>query len=191
MRQAAGIVGTNNEFSVSAAMTKTANMQSPTDATLQGDAEALHVALASLVRIYQFRDRDRICCHDISVTQCHALEVLVEQGAMRSQELAATLRLDKSTTTRVIDALVRKGHVARSADPDDARAVSLRATASGRALYRRINQGLVQQQVELLRDMSPTARREATRLIRRLGQAAQARFAPEDAADSCAVQCAS
>lgn len=162
-----------------------------TDPTLQRDAEALHVALSGLVRIYQFRDRDRICCHDISVTQCHALEALVEQGPMRSQELAAALRLDKSTTTRVVDALVRKGHVERAPDPDDARAVSLRVAASGRRLYRSINDGLVQQQVELLRGMSPKVRREATGLIRRLTRAAQARFDPDSESDSgCLVQCA-
>lgn len=169
-------------------MTTPSAKPAATDTALQRDAEALHVALSGLVRIYQFRDRDRICCHDISVTQCHALEALVEQGPMRSQELAAALRLDKSTTTRVVDALVRKGHVERAPDPDDARAVSLRAAASGRRLYRRINDGLVQQQVELLRGMSPEVRREATGLIRRLTQAAQARFGPET--DSgCAVWC--
>lgn len=164
-----------------------------TDTTLQRDAQALHTALSGLVRIYQYRDRDRICCHDISVTQCHALEALVEQGPMRSQDLAAALRLDKSTTTRVIDALVRKGHVERAPDPDDARAVSLRAAASGRSLYRRINNGLVQQQVELLRGTSPEVRREATGLIRRLTQAAQARFGPESQNENdsgCAVKCA-
>ena len=42
----------------------------PTSAAdLHRDAEALQEAVADLVRIYQFRDRDRICCHDISVTQ--------------------------------------------------------------------------------------------------------------------------
>ena len=81
------------------------------------DAEALHAAVSDLVRIYQFRDRDRICCYDISVTQCYALECLVEHGAMRSQALAERLMLDKSTTTRVVDALERKGYVARSTAP--------------------------------------------------------------------------
>lgn len=47
---------------------------------IDADAEALHTAVADLVRVYQFRDRDRICCHDISVTQCYALEALVEHG---------------------------------------------------------------------------------------------------------------
>ena len=50
---------------------------------LQADSLALHEALADLVRAYQFRDRDRICCHDISVTQCYALEALKRDGPMR------------------------------------------------------------------------------------------------------------
>ena len=121
-----------------------------TDVSLRGDAIELHVAVSELVRLYQFRDRDKICCHDISVTQCYALEVLVEVGPQRSQALADALRLDKSTTTRVVDALVRKGYVDRSVTSDDARAVSLRVTRSGRALYERINNDLIEQQEALL-----------------------------------------
>jgi hypothetical protein len=49
-------------------------------ARLEADAVALHEALSELVRVYQFRDRDRICCHDISVTQCYALDALLRRG---------------------------------------------------------------------------------------------------------------
>ena len=77
---------------------------SPPARELQADAEALQAAVADLVRVYQFRDRDRICCHDISVTQCHALETLVEHGPMRLGALAERLFLDKSTTSRVVAA---------------------------------------------------------------------------------------
>lgn len=143
---------------------------------LRDDAEALHEAVSALVRIYQYRDRDRICCHDISVTQCHALEALAEHGALRSQTLAAHLRLDKSTTTRVIDALVRKHYVSRRPAPDDARAVQLEITASGTALYVRIRDELVVQQEQLLVDLDPAARRAAIGVIQRLAQAAQRRF---------------
>ncbi|RDD80821.1 MarR family transcriptional regulator [Dyella tabacisoli] len=157
--------------------------------TLQRDAEMLNAAVSDLVRIYQFRDRDKICCYDISVTQCYALEALVEQGPCRSQTLAETLRLDKSTTTRVVDALVRKGYVKRSPDPVDARAVSLQVTASGRALYDRINAELIAQQVDLLRDLEPDVRAGATEILRRLAKAAQARFMSGVSVGSCAVVC--
>ena len=58
---------------------------------LQRDAAALQAAVAELVRVYQFRDRDRICCHDISVTQCYALETLVQHAPMRLRALANQL----------------------------------------------------------------------------------------------------
>ncbi len=143
---------------------------------ITADAKALHEAVSDLVRVYQFRDRDRICCYDISVTQCYALEVLVHRGPLRSLALAELLMLDKSTTSRVIDALVRKGYVERTKDPDDARAVSLRTTKSGRALHDKINAELIGQQAALLSDLDPEVRAGATQLIRRLAQAAEARF---------------
>ena len=84
------------------------------EAALDRDAAALHAAVADLVRVYQFRDRDRICCHDISVTQCYALETLVEHGPLRLNALADRLFLDKSTTSRVVGTLVRRGTSSRA-----------------------------------------------------------------------------
>ena len=85
-------------------------------AALQRDAEGLHLALAELVRVYQFRDRDNICCHDISVTQCYALETIVDHGPLRLGGLAERLFLDKSTTSRVVATLVKKRYVQQRPD---------------------------------------------------------------------------
>jgi MarR family transcriptional regulator, 2-MHQ and catechol-resistance regulon repressor len=170
------------------AMSKPATKPASTH-VLQQDAESLHAAVSDLVRIYQFRDRDRICCYDISVTQCYALEVLVERGPSRSHALAETLRLDKSTTTRVIDALVRKGYVERSTDTEDARAVSLKVTREGRKLYEKINGELIAQQIEVLRDLDPEVRAGATEIVRRLARAAQTRFTAGASVGGCAPAC--
>jgi DNA-binding MarR family transcriptional regulator len=139
-------------------------------------ALALHEAVSDLVRVYQFRDRDQICCHDISVTQCYALEALIQHGPLRLGELAARLVLDKSTTSRVVGALVRKGYVERGAERRDRRAVALRTTAAGRALCARINRSLVAQQEEILRDLDPALRSTVAGVLRRLARAAEARF---------------
>ena len=162
---------------------------SPENRSLLTDAEALHAALSDLLRIYQFRDRDKICCYDISVTQCYALETLAEHGSMRSQTLAERLLLDKSTTTRVVDSLKRKGYVERLTAEDDARAVSLRITRSGRALYDKINRELIAQQAEILSDLDPAIRAGVTDVIRRLGRAAEARFVPGMSVGRCAPGC--
>jgi MarR family 2-MHQ and catechol resistance regulon transcriptional repressor len=158
-------------------------------AALLADAEALHTALSDLVRIYQFRDRDKICCYDISVTQCYALETLTEKGPMRSQALTELLMLDKSTTTRVVDALERKGYVERLPDAEDARALSLRITRSGRALYEKISRELIAQQADLLADLDPGVRAGVTDVIRRLARAAEARFVSGTSIGVCASGC--
>ncbi len=132
--------------------------------------------MADLVRVYQFRDRDRICCHDISVTQCYALETLVEHGPLRLNGLADRLFLDKSTTSRVVRTLVRKGYVEQRADAADRRATTLRATREGQRLCTRITEDLVAQQEQLLRELDPDVRGAVVQVIRRLAAAADARF---------------
>lgn len=144
------------------------------DPALAQDAEELYDALEDLLRVYQFRDRDRICCFDVSVSQCYALEGLVRRGSMTLNDLAAHLYLDKSTASRVIDALERKGHVARSPHPDDRRAVLLEATPAGRELEGRIRESILAEERQLLADFPPEVRQSMTQLIRRLARAASA-----------------
>jgi DNA-binding MarR family transcriptional regulator len=113
------------------------------DAVLERDAQRLHRLLSDLVRMFQFRDRERICCHDISVTQCYALEALAEGDGITLNELASRLYLDKSTASRVVDALVAKGYATRTPRPEDGRALALAPTAAGRRLYERIDADLL------------------------------------------------
>jgi MarR family 2-MHQ and catechol resistance regulon transcriptional repressor len=145
------------------------------DAHLDAQAAALHEALVEFSRVYQFRDRDRICCHDVSVTQCHALDVLVRRDRCTLGELAAQLVLDKSTASRVVAALERKGLVARAPHPGDQRAVLLAATAAGRRLHARIRQTLIDEQRQVLADFPPEVRAAAPALLRRLSEAVRAR----------------
>jgi DNA-binding MarR family transcriptional regulator len=159
----------------------TTNMEATTSrqsrpADLQRDAEALQAAVADLVRVYQFRDRDRICCHDVSVTQCYALETLVDHGPMRLSALAERLFLDKSTTSRVVNTLVRKGYVEQRPDATDGRAMLVNATRQGQRLCARISSDLVEQQKQVLGDLAPEIRAGVVQVIQRLARAADARF---------------
>lgn len=157
-------------------MVSVAERPSKESSDLQKDAVALQGAVSELVRVYQFRDRDRICCHDISVTQCYALETLVQQGPMRVSALAERLFLDKSTTSRVVGALTRKGYVEQRADANDGRASTLRATRQGQRLCARITDDLVEQHRQLLQDLDPEVRAGVVQVLRRLARAADARF---------------
>lgn len=135
------------------------------DDALNQEAEQLYDALNRLIRVHQFRDRDQICGHDISVAQCYALETLVKQGPLRSRDLAARMFLDKSTASRVVDALVRKGHAQRTPDHRDRRAVQVVATAHGQALYRHIRGELVADHRALIERLRPEVRAAAVDLL--------------------------
>jgi DNA-binding MarR family transcriptional regulator len=152
-----------------------ADSRSASERILDQDALDLHDALADLLRVYQFRDRTSICCHGISVTQCYALEALVQSGALTLNELASMLWLDKSTASRVADGLEEAGHVRRSPHPSDGRSILLEPTPGGRALHERIVQCLVEEEKALIRDFDPEVRQATARLIARLARAASER----------------
>ncbi len=156
--------------------TTKAQPRRPSEAALDRDARELYEALNDLVRLYQFRDRNVICCNDVSVTQCYALQALTRGGGMTLGSLARELFLDKSTTSRVVESLERKGYVRRAAHPDDGRAIILSLTASGRGLHGRIVRTLVEEEKRLIAHLSPEVRRAATDLIRDLGRAATDRM---------------
>jgi DNA-binding MarR family transcriptional regulator len=128
--------------------------------------------MLELKRVIQFRDRDRICCYDISVTQCWALEALVRRERLTLNELAGELFLEKSTASRVVDALERKGYVTRSRHPEDGRAVLLGATAAGADLYGRIEEDMVVRGRSLLAQFDPEVRRSMIELIGQLAEVA-------------------
>jgi MarR family 2-MHQ and catechol resistance regulon transcriptional repressor len=152
---------------------------------LEADAAELHAALSELVRVYQFRDRDRICCHDISVTQCYALEALIRRGPSGLNELAAELYLDKSTASRVVATLERKKYVTRERHAEDGRAVVLTVSRAGRRLYERIRTDLVGETRQLLEDFPPEVRKGAARLILQLARAAAERSGVGTGAGCC------
>jgi hypothetical protein len=47
---------------------------------IDSGAEQLHRLTKELIRRYQFRDWNQICCYGISISQSHILDVLTEEG---------------------------------------------------------------------------------------------------------------
>jgi MarR family 2-MHQ and catechol resistance regulon transcriptional repressor len=142
---------------------------------LDRDTRDLYAALSDLVRLYQSRDRDTICCHDISVTQCYALQSLTRGGAMTLTALAGDLMLDKSTTSRVVETLERKGYVRRAAHPGDARAIQIEMMPKGRGLCQRIERELLEEERSIIAKLDPEVRRAAIGVVRDLAGLAAAR----------------
>ena len=149
---------------------------------LEKDAAELHRVLTELLQVYQSRNRKRICCEDISVTQCFTLAALVDLGSPTLQKLAGQMYLDKSTTSRVVGSLVRKGLARRVREMGDARIIRVECTDEGRRLYQKIRERLIEEEKLLVADFDPQVRRATAELIARLACAAKKRLSREEGA---------
>ena len=127
---------------------------------LRKQAENLYRVFAELVRAYQFRDREGICCHGISVSQCYTLDALSEASPLTMGELAGHMHLEISTMTRVVDYLVANRLASRVTDPEDRRVCRVRISAKGRSMVSKIREELVDEHEQVLREV-PAASREA------------------------------
>ena len=142
--------------------------------SIERNAIELNSAIGELVRAYQVHDRDCICCHDISVTQCNALDALSDEP-LTLGELAVRLVLDKSTTSRTVDALQRKGYVERRPHANDRRALQLVVTTKGRKLSQRIERALQEEAMHLLAEFPPEVQEGAIRVVRQIAEVAMSR----------------
>ena len=147
--------------------------------TLLRDAARLHESVAELIRVLQFRDRDRACCYDLSVSQCHALEALIKHGPMTVTKLGDFLFLEKSTASRLAKALLEKELVRRRAPKTDGRIVILQVTETGQRLARKIHNDLAEEYRELLEEFDPEVRAALPKLLDRLTQTYTDRLDPQ------------
>jgi MarR family 2-MHQ and catechol resistance regulon transcriptional repressor len=146
-----------------------------TDPAALQDARRLSSVIEDLIRVVQFRDRDRACCYDVSVSQCYALEAVTTAGPLNVNDLAAHLYLDKSTASRVAAGLEAKGYLRRERNGEDGRVVRLAATAKGRALHVQIAEDMVRLYGEMIADFDPAVREALIELVSRLGASFAAR----------------
>ncbi len=143
-------------------------MQSPP----QDEAEAFHHALGDLVRLQQHRSRDRVAFYGVTVAGAHALEALERLGPVSLNRLAAELFVDKSTASRVVDALEYRGWVARTVDPADRRAVRLARTSEGLALQDQLRDDAVWEMQAVLAGTDPVVRQAALGFLRDVARTA-------------------
>jgi len=74
----------------------------------------------------------------VSAAQFVILMNVAQQRASCAADLAREQSTDTGSMTRMIDRLVRKGHLRRVRDPSDRRIVRLELTDSGRSLARKL-----------------------------------------------------
>jgi MarR family transcriptional regulator, organic hydroperoxide resistance regulator len=90
--------------------------------------------LSSLSLAFLQLERSGKCCQGLTLSQCHTLDVLSKNGNLTMNGLSRQMGLAKSTMTRIVNTMVRRGWLERRRDQEDQRWVSVRLTAEGRKM---------------------------------------------------------
>jgi DNA-binding MarR family transcriptional regulator len=141
---------------------------------LERQAAELDRLLTSLIKRYQFRNRNKICCEDVTVSQCYVLKELADHGTLVMTRLADLMRLNTSSLTRVVDQLESKGYVARRRLPADKRVICVEMTPQGKAVIKRLEGLIRRSEREALEKMAPGQREGLIDGLRRLNAAIDA-----------------
>jgi len=112
--------------------------------------------------------RDRLYSDLLEPAQVDALDIVVTSDGCRMAELAAGLRVDRSTATRVVDRLVADGVVDRRSARGDGRGVRVAATERGRRLYQEFSERRRLMLFEVLDGFDDADRRTLADLLERL-----------------------
>lgn len=107
---------------------------------------------------------------DLTLQQFRALTVLHEQGPQNASALAAALGIAPSTLTRLGNRLVRDGLADRATDPDDRRAVVLRATRRGARTAERVKAWRLGELARRFADVPPEELGRLLAALERLGE---------------------
>jgi DNA-binding MarR family transcriptional regulator len=108
--------------------------------------------------------------HEQTTTQALALRVAVTEAPERIGTIAALLGVTVATASRTVDALVAAGLVRREADPADARAVRVVATARGKREFRLRQERFARALARLSDDLSEIEQRQLADALETLGR---------------------
>jgi MarR family 2-MHQ and catechol resistance regulon transcriptional repressor len=90
--------------------------------------------MSGLIRKLNLLNKDQKVCYGLTLPQCGAIETLGRMGMQPMNELSRQMGVTISTTTRIVDILVRDGFLLRQENSEDRRKVCIDLTESGRVM---------------------------------------------------------
>jgi len=96
-------------------------------------ASEFQETMVALIRTLGLHQPDRTPCgQPVSVAEAHALLELSREPGLSQNALAARLRLEKSSVSRIVTSLEKRAWVARERNSQDTRIVQVHLTGDGR-----------------------------------------------------------
>jgi DNA-binding MarR family transcriptional regulator len=109
---------------------------------MQDNAKEFREIMRQIERKLGIAEDDKRSCCGITLGQCHTLVEAGRAGKASLVELAEIMDLDKSTVSRSVDQLVRKGYMKREADKENRRYVAITLTKKGREKFEGIESSM-------------------------------------------------
>ncbi|MHC9292953.1 MarR family winged helix-turn-helix transcriptional regulator [Mycobacterium sp. LTG2003] len=130
---------------------------------------ALPSYLASYVAGYGRRHlEEELASRNLKLAHNAVLTALVDFGPAAQQDLAESLRIDKSHLVKHIDLLEARGWLRRESDPEDRRRHRINLTASGRRQARDLLRVAQQSQRDFLKCLDPAEQATLVDLLTRV-----------------------
>lgn len=138
-------------------------------------SQDLQHRMTALIRAFGLHRPDQTPCgQPLSPSEAHALSELAGSGPLSQKEMGARLRLEKSTVSRLVASLERRGWVERQPDPADGRAYLVGLTEAGRRLSGRLAAARAERYRGLLAAIPPEQQQAVMGALDVLVQAADA-----------------
>ncbi|MER5950948.1 MarR family winged helix-turn-helix transcriptional regulator [Streptomyces sp. NPDC001904] len=123
------------------------------------------LALARVARLHRAAAGRRLRGLGLYPGQEFVMMHLWDKGPVRQSELIKAVELDPSTVTKMLQRLEQAGHVRRSPDPDDRRAVRVEATETSCGLRKDVADAWCALEEQSLAGLSGAEQTEFVRLL--------------------------
>lgn len=101
------------------------------------DKKLLSVIRRLIISLRGFQTESKFC-EDLTFTQYSILSYVANTGSLEMSELHTLLSVKKSTTTRLIDPLVKMEYLKKVQSTNDSRAIELHLTSKGKAVFEKV-----------------------------------------------------
>jgi len=108
---------------------------------------------------------------EIDIPQWRVLATLSSGNGWTAKAIVASTRTHKSTISRAVEALAKRGLVEAVQSPEDKRAYRLRLTSQGRQLFLKLEPLVLDYERKLMDQLGDSDRRRVTKAIAALEQA--------------------
>jgi DNA-binding MarR family transcriptional regulator len=148
--------------------------------------------LREVARLYLRLQRSCVAaCGDTSSTQCFILGEVYRSGPITQADLGRRLALDKSWTSRAVEALVQEGSLVKELAPGDRRTVIISLSKAGKKRAEELDRSLNGQAEQIIGHIPQKQRPHIYESLRLLRDALQAETETETSVEARKPNCAS